>query len=160
MKPTIKHFEKKTVLGTQSNFISAARMEADGAVLIPTHWMEFNERRAELNSVVNPKTSYGIILPKRVGQEDGMIYMSCVEVSDASHPPVGMKSLSIPAGNYAVFTYQGHISGVGEIMDEIYETWIPANEEKLRPAAHLEIYDERFDPTSVSSIVEIWVAVK
>ena len=156
MKPTIKYFGARTVLGTESGFIS----DGEAATLIPKHWQLFNQRRAEIKTVVQPKTSYGIIMPERNGTIDGMRYLACVEVSDSAAIPKGMKLLSVPAGNYAVFTFQGPIMKIAEAMEEIYGKWIPANEAKLRHAAHLEVYDERFDPTSDSSIVEICVPVK
>jgi predicted transcriptional regulator YdeE len=43
---------------------------------------------------------------------------------------------------------------------DAYTNWFPATKLKMRNAPHLELYDERFDPTSNKCEMDILIPVK
>ncbi len=70
-----------------------------------------------------------------------------------------MTSMKVPAGRYAVFTHKGKVELIGHTMNYIYGFWLPGSGVELREAPDLEIYDERFNPHSDNSELDIWIPV-
>lgn len=87
-------------------------------------------------------------------------YLAGVEVQGAAHLPSQLTSLAIARQRYAVFTHRGHISAISRSWAEIFGRLL--SDAGLLPAGApaFERYDQRFDPSSGSGEVEIWVPLK
>lgn len=93
-------------------------------------------------------------------QETGASYMACVEVSDTSSVPEGTVARTIPAANYAVFTHKGTLDKLGDTFNYIYQTWLPKSGREMAVPHCFELYDQRFNPVSEDSELDIYVPVK
>ncbi|MGC9362707.1 MAG: GyrI-like domain-containing protein, partial [Candidatus Syntrophosphaera sp.] len=87
------------------------------------------------------------------------MYFAGVEVEDGMKVPEGAKIHKVPAGHYAVFEHRGDIASIGETYDYIYGKWMYESGRKPARQDMFELYDERFEPGSGESVVEIWVPV-
>jgi len=79
-------------------------------------------------------------------------------VSNASHIPAGMESLTIPAGAYATFRYP--LSGLARGFGEIFGKLLPSSGCVQAPGPYFERYDEAFDPGNPNSEVDIQIPVR
>jgi AraC family transcriptional regulator len=85
---------------------------------------------------------------------------AAVEVSQLDAIPKGMKSLSLPGGQYAVFIYKGKASDAGSFFRGIYAGWLPESGYRLdntRP--HFEILGEKYKNEDPESEEEVWIPI-
>ena len=67
--------------------------------------------------------------------------------------------MRVPAQRYAVFTHQGHVSGLNGAWMRIWNEWIPQSGYRIAHTPEFERYDDRFDPKTEGGIVEIWCSI-
>src|SRR5262249_37242258 len=91
--------------------------------------------------------------------EPGFTYVAAVAVERIDTIPDGMIALSIPAGRYAVFTHQGHISRIGDTVKQVWGPRLPAAPCRHEPRPDFEQYDERWDPQAGLGEIDIWVPI-
>ena len=90
------------------------------------------------------------------GDGTGFDYLAGVEVSSTDGIDDTFKIVVIPAGRYAVFRHNGHVSGIRQTCEQIWNDWLPSSGKQFAPTPSFERYGEEFDPATVSGIVEIW----
>lgn len=91
---------------------------------------------------------------------DECYYMACAEVKGLEDIPEGMTAMTIPAGNYAVFTHKGSLDKMSLTMKYIYGSWLPKSGKKLRNAPEIEIYDQRFKLGSDDSELDVYIPIQ
>jgi AraC family transcriptional regulator len=132
-----------------------------GSNEIPELWDKFVPHIDSIPNRINHNTCYGIINPYGPKESDGeMDYISAVEVDNFDNVPDGMIAGELPESYYAVFTHRGPISNFMETIRFVFGEWLPNSEYTLTGTSELEVYDERFNPTSDSSECEICLPVK
>lgn len=74
--------------------------------------------------------------------------------------PAGFETLTLPAGDYAVFRHFGPVSKLPPLFDRIFSEWLPESGYALREDPVIERYpdDERNGPNGMA--FEIWVPIK
>lgn len=163
MQPVLKFLEEKKVIGMGTQFISALSPERNNNIVIPKLWEKFIPRSHEIKSRLN-STDLGICIcideEKEKTHPDECFYMACTEVKSIQELPVGMTAMTIPAGNYAVFTHKGEVEKINLTMKYIYGSWLPKSGKKLRDAPDIEVYDERFKPDSEDSELDIYIPIQ
>ncbi len=85
---------------------------------------------------------------------------AAVEFSSAENIPEDLKILIIPAGKYALFTFQGDTAGAGGFYANIYRQWLPENGLIVDDRPHFAVMDEQYNRHSPDSSEEIWIPVK
>lgn len=123
---------------------------------IPGQWQRFRPYIGHIDGQKG-RVTYGISY--NFESKEDFDYMSAVEVTPGSQPPEGLMTFSTPAHTYAVFTHDGHVSGVSDTWRHIYDRWLPASGLRMAHAASFERMDERFDGATGNGIVEIWIPV-
>lgn len=163
MQPVFKFLDEKKVIGMGTRFISALSPERNNNILIPKLWDEYLPRRHEITKALN-STDLGICIcieeEKEKNHPDECFYMACTEIKDIQEPPIGMTVMTIPEGNYAVFTHKGEVDKINLTMNYIFGSWLPKSGKKLRDAPDIEIYDERFKPDSEDSMLDIYIPIQ
>jgi AraC family transcriptional regulator len=124
---------------------------------IPMLWQRAGEHFGHIPGRVS-MAGYGVCY--NFDDEGHFDYLAGAEVKSFADLPAKFTRLRIPARNYAVFTHEGHISGIGATHHAIWSQWIPANKEKMADAPSFEWYAEDFDPVSGMGGVEVWIPVK
>ena len=123
---------------------------------IPALWDSFVPRMHEISTSAPEKAAYGV-MTRDEGDPGSMRYLAGVQVVDASSVPQGMKSVTIPAGRYAVFN--SSLAGLSRDFDSIYGSWLPASGLRAEGRPVYERYGEEFDPGNPHSLVTIHIPV-
>ncbi len=84
---------------------------------------------------------------------------AAVPVSDFNAVPDGMHTLTIPAGEYAVFLYRGMPSEAKDTYQYIYGGWIPGSPYELDDRPHFALMGEKYKGEDPESEEEIWIPI-
>jgi AraC family transcriptional regulator len=144
--------------------VGVERYTADGIPSIREAWAEFSKRSHEIKHAKLPGV-YGIEDYSRdfdmnKGGFPKYYYIAGYEVNELADIPAGMTGKEIPAANYAVFTYEGPISGIHEFFGFIYGEWMPKSGYSMDPKLSLD-FEHYAEPNMDMNAVhlEIWVPV-
>ncbi|MFT5892191.1 MAG: AraC family transcriptional regulator, partial [Dokdonia sp.] len=84
-----------------------------------------------------------------------------VAVQNRLKVPEEMEVLTIPAGKWAVFQYQGVASGFYKMAQYIYEEWLPKSEHQLDHRPHFEYMSPDYlGPMHPEATEEVWIPLK
>ncbi|MBW6514368.1 MAG: GyrI-like domain-containing protein [Candidatus Syntrophosphaera sp.] len=125
------------------------------------HWMSFFEIQEKIPEPVG-NCIYGITyhgggFDPQTGK--GNVYFVGMEVREAVELPEVLHLHKVPPGYYAVFEHRGDIQNVSKAYEYIFGQWVFESGNKPAPQDMFERYDERFDPGSKDSVVEIWIPI-
>ncbi|TCZ68830.1 hypothetical protein E0485_24155, partial [Paenibacillus albiflavus] len=81
-------------------------------------------------------------------------YYTTAQVTEIGSIPQGMVSQTTPVYTYAVYTHKGEIWKIGDAYASL-NRWIDENGYKHSKGWVVELMDERFNPTSPESELEI-----
>jgi len=120
-------------------------------------WTGLFERMDEIPGAAITDPGYGILLD--IDEMSGQFtYMAGVQADLEGAPPEGMRELTLPAGEYAVFTFEFAI--LMDVVDYIYQTWLPESGYSYGPGLDYEYYPTDFDPSDEHSQMQIYVSVE
>jgi AraC family transcriptional regulator len=98
--------------------------------------------------------TYGVCSDYGDGSFD---YLAGVEVASTGVLPPGAETVTLVAGDYAVFEHRGHIADFKKTIHTIWAQQVPQRQLKLAQAPNFELYDARFDPNTGLGTVEVWL---
>lgn len=162
MKPVIRELDAMILVGLGTRFIAALSPDADNARVIPPLWQKFSSRREEIPGTLG-FVDYGAVVMLSAAEKkrpDELFYLAGAAVDAVDELPSGMQTVDVPAGTYAVFTHRGPIATFGATVARVYREWLPATGLAVRPAPHLEVYDERFDPMAANSELGLYIPIE
>jgi AraC family transcriptional regulator len=138
------------------------RYSAETMNNIPHQWQRFAPHIGSVPGQVG-RVTYGLTFLSR--NDEGIDYLTGVEVSSCSGLPDEFRCVSIPAQRYAVFAHREHVSKLSETCDAIGKKWFPESGYELaRGSAEVpdsfERYTEEFDPQTGMGGMEVWVPIK
>ena len=134
-----------------------ARYRQGGDSAIPAQWQRFVQHLGSIPSEVSGVT-YGV--GANFDDDNSFDYIAGVEVQNFADLPEGFTTIRLPARRYAVFTHNGHVSGVPATMGAIWRDWLPASGHAFADAPFFERYDRRFDPRTGNGEVELWLPLE
>jgi AraC family transcriptional regulator len=106
------------------------------------------------------RVAYGLIIAPDEGKT-GIKLIAGVEVAPDAN--VGeYVSVNLPAGRYAIFNHDGHVSKLSSTIDQIWRELLPASGYMADvdvKRATIERYGEGFDPNTLSGDIEVWVPI-
>ena len=163
MEPVIRFIEEKKVAGKGAKFISVLSPDANNQNVIGELWSQYNPRKQEIPSRIS-QADLGIVTCLSEAEQKNhpteCFYLAGAEVASLHEVPEGMIALTVPEGNYAVFTHKGKITKIGMTMKYIYGSWLPKSGKKLRDAPEIEMYDSRFQHDSDNSELDIYIPIQ
>lgn len=157
MEPVFKERGAEKIIGLAGTF------SEDCFEGISKLWSDFEKRAGDIEG---RRLSYslGVCLESHpqveVKAPDTFIYVAGVAMAGDAEPPEGLVAVSIPPSRYAVFTHRGPIDTITHTVNYIWGTWIPRNSEIYKKGPDFELYDDRFDSSSLSGEVDIYVPVR
>jgi AraC family transcriptional regulator len=83
-----------------------------------------------------------------------------IEKESLKSVPNDMEFLSIPEGQYAVFTFQGSDQNARNAFHYIFGDWLPKSEYTLDDRPHFEVLGKKYIRASEDSEEEIWIPIK
>ncbi|WP_432666172.1 AraC family transcriptional regulator [Wukongibacter baidiensis] len=128
---------------------------------IPELWSEFIKRINEIKNRVELKTTLGVCeyVPNMIDDSE-FSYIACVMADSLDEVPDDMVGQVVAKNKYAVFTHRGATEKLGDTYEYIHGTWLPKSGYELAPAHDFELYDERFNPSSEESEMDIYIPIK
>ena len=84
---------------------------------------------------------------------------ACIEVKHTQALPKGVRTLSLPAGLYAVFSYRGAPEKVTDFYRQIFTGWFPGSGYELDNRPHFAVMGEKYRQGDPESEEEIWIPV-
>lgn len=133
----------------------SARFDMTELARVPSLWGRFAPHFGTF-PMSEPGVSYGVI-SHEPGAET-FEYLAGVEPKGT--PPADMTLVRVPASRYAVFTHEGHVSDIRKTLAAIFDEWLPVSGETAAESPELERYDHRFDPATLSGVVELWIPLR
>jgi AraC family transcriptional regulator len=127
---------------------------------IPHLWQRFGPYLPEMR-VDGPPPAFGVSGPMPEGSE-GFDYFAGAPLPKGREALPGLIEMTLPAGTYARFKHEGHISTIRATCGAVYETGLPAlgREADTRWFSFTEYYGPDFEPSTGLGTVEIWVKLK
>jgi predicted aldo/keto reductase-like oxidoreductase/predicted transcriptional regulator YdeE len=125
-------------------------------------WAKFYEN---ISKVQNRDTSHGLgisISTKELLDKGEDRYIVAQEILEVENIQEGFIVEKFPAQKYAVFTHLGKLDNISETFGYIYGEWLPNNSryERLPFAPEFEWYDQRFQKTSDTSELDLYIPIK
>jgi AraC family transcriptional regulator len=126
---------------------------------IPHIWGRLGPYIPELGDG-GPPCSFGVNGPMPEGS-DGFDYCAAVPLAKGKELPPGLVEMTLPAGTYARYTHEGHISKIRATCAALFEA-LPLldRETDHRWFSFLEYYGPDFEPSTGLGTVELWVKLK
>ena len=157
MEPTFVDLPDLHVLGLSGRYTGG---HTEG---IPDLWVRFVTAWTGLGRQI-PEKSYGFCYDEGVGEEGAgkdvpVTYMAAFPVEGPEDAPEGLEARIVPANRYAVFTSKDGVAGIGEMYRYVFETWMPESGYRRGEGPDFELYDDRFDPETMTGEIDIWVPV-
>ena len=158
MYPEIKVFPGAQLVGMHAS-MSVANMQP--AQL----WSAFRPRLGEINHRVGAEFYDVVVYPdadyfQRFNPTREFVKWACVAVSSSEPLPDGMEVLKVPAGEYAVFSFTGPASKVGQAYQQIYGTWLPQSGYRIDLRPHFSIMPPNYRPADPEATETLWVPIK
>jgi len=127
---------------------------------IPHLWQRFGQYLPEM-AYDGPPPAFGISGPMPEGSE-GFDYFAGAPLPKDRDALPGLIEMTLPAGTYACFKHEGHISEIRATCGAVYETGIPrlGREPDTRWFSFVEYYGPDFEPSTGFGTVEVWVKLK
>ena len=129
---------------------------ADSPSSIPEQWDDF-ARLGRIPGQVGD-VAYGAICGADPAKQS-LEYLVGVEVQRFDDLPADLGRMRVPAVRYAVFTHEGPVAAIRATWDEAMNDWLPTSGFASAQTPDFERYDERFDASTGSGVVEIWLGI-
>ncbi|WP_390566150.1 GyrI-like domain-containing protein [Zavarzinella formosa] len=124
---------------------------------IPDLWCKFIPHVGKIPGQVSGET-YGVCW--NFQPECTFDYLAGVEIPAGGQLPTGFTQVQIPAGRYVVIPFSGHVSKITELFDTIWTKWLPESGLKTADTPVFERYTEKFNTTTLSDGIEIWIPLQ
>lgn len=128
-------------------------------------WQNFMPRRKEITNSVGTEL-YSVELYNDTGffknfnPTREFEKWAAVKVTDFDAVPRNMDTLTVPAGEYAVFPYKGRPSEAQATFQFIFGQWLPASAFELDNRPHFALMGEKYKGEDPESEEEFWIPVR
>ncbi len=128
-------------------------------------WRSFSPRKHEIKNFIGNDLYSVEIYPKthffqEFNPTEEFEKWAAIVVSDFNDVPKGMSSLTIPAGEYAVFHYIGKPSEAMGTFRYIYDEWLPNSEFDLDNRPYFARMGAKYIGEDPKSEEEFWIPIK
>lgn len=126
-------------------------------------WQSFMPRRKEIANVAGTELYSMEVYPpgffEAFDPNTEFEKWAAVQVSSFEGLPEGLETLTVPAGQYAVFIHRGPASEAIITYTYIFQTWLPRSEFALDARPHFAVMGEKYKNEDPDSEEEIWIPV-
>ena len=139
--------------------IKLTKSQSENHTIIQNHWIHFNTVLKKNNLTQNKRNwvKYGVTFKV----DDTYFYLAAIPTPN-SILPEQFRTITIPQGNYHVFTHKGKMEGIKQTLIDIYKIQIPKLNIQIQSPEktgfmHFEKYDYRFQWNNPASIIELYL---
>lgn len=125
---------------------------------IPAQWQRFMATMYE--GIPNKQPGIPISISGGMDDDGNFEYICAAEVLKFSSTPKGLIEVTLAPQRYAVFTHDGHVSGIGATYNAIWNDGLPASGARAANAPCVERHKPTFNPQTGMGGVEIWIPVE
>jgi predicted transcriptional regulator YdeE len=153
MEPRIVKVElpPRRLVGVVCLFIPSMQENSDAKEKIPEAWHQLGH--VAKDNHLSAHWSIGVMSGS---DEPGkMRYVACVPGDASGSVPEGMMEVDFEGGTYVGCEHIGSLDSFGQTAAWFYSDFLPSSEYHVIDGPHLEIYDERFNPESPTSVVTL-----
>ena len=152
----IERLKEKKLIGMKMSMTFAANKT-------PQLWKSFMPRRGEIQNAIGTELysiqNYPASFFYPFNADSEFEKWAAIEVVNVHVIPSGMESMIIPAGDYAVFLYQGDARDAGPFFQNIFYNWLPTSGYALDDRPHFEVLGEKYKRDNPASEEEIWIPI-
>ena len=142
--------------------IKLTKSQSENHTIIQNHWIHFNTVLKKNNLTQNKGNwvKYGVTFKV----EDTYYYLAAIP-SSILILPEHFTTITIPQGNYHIFTHRGKMEGIKETLNDIYKIQIPKLNLQIQSSEkigfiHFEKYDYRFQWNNPASTIELYLPLE
>ena len=149
-EPKIEVMTKRNYAGNSRRYTMETRSQ------IPQQWAAYN---GDGFRVAGAGPGYYGIAYNFV-EKGTFDYLVGQEITGKPDLPAGFAQVSLPAGPYARFATQGHITTISMVWAEVYNDWLSRPAFRPRQGPSVEYYPAAFDAETGNGGFEVWVPVE
>ena len=149
--PKIEHLPARSFCGP------VARYDMTTRSAIPAQWQAYNDADLRAPSPA-PEEYFGIVFNFDAAK-GSFDYMCGQELTKGATLPEGFKVLQVPAGPWAKFITQDHISTMQNAWGEVMGHWLGQPGCIPREGPTMEFYPPEFDGETGTGGYQIWMPV-
>ncbi|WP_437396335.1 GyrI-like domain-containing protein [Flagellimonas lutimaris] len=128
-------------------------------------WQNFAPRKKEIKNIVNSDLYSVEIYPtttffQNFDPTQEFEKWAAIAVSEIEMIPLGMNSMTLPEGQYAVFNYKGKPSEIKDTFQYIYGEWLPDSEYEMDARPYFALMGEKYKGEHPDSEEEFWIPIK
>ena len=135
--------------------------------LIPKAWQQLNQAIPQMNDAVRPATPMADGTPAAPntyalcwgGDSASFHFMPGVEVTDLSSLMSGFSGVVVPANRYAVFAYNGPVTGTGDFRWSVGE-YMKSSAYSRKADPNFEIYQSGANAMAETIAMEFWIPIE
>jgi AraC family transcriptional regulator len=158
MDPTIRTISEKKLAGKHFTVTLTNERAAElWRSFMPERKMIMNSVSNDLYSVQEYKQGFDL---STFNENTPFEKWAAIEVKDFDSVPAGMETLTLGAGQYAVFTYKSLPAEAMKLVSYIYSNWLPNSSYVVDDRPHFAVMGEKYKNDSADSEEEFWVPVK
>jgi predicted transcriptional regulator YdeE len=139
------------LVGVSCLFVPSMDENSDAHEKIPEAWHSLGHLAADNGLSMN--WALGVMTGSDGPRK--MTYVACVPADVSEAVPEAMTEVNLDGGAYVGCEHIGSLDSIGQTTAWFYGDYLPSSEYHIIEAPHVEIYDERFNPESPTSVVTI-----
>ena len=148
--PRYENGKEMTIAGLKESYTGETRGN------ISEQWKRFLPQVQKIAGSMHPPM-FGVCWSS--GSHSGIDYLTGVEVHPGETLPADLASVRLEPSRYVVFEHAGHVSSLGQTLDDIWMKWAPDCGLNIAEAPWFERYPENFDPKTSTSGIEIRIPI-
>lgn len=158
-EPELEEAPARTMVGMATHFYDTSSERNNIGDKLPSLWAGFMSRYDEV-AQQGRRVAYGVIQQAAPGSEQ-LEYVAAAQVHGRNNSvPSGMVEVEIPSATYATFEHRGLPTEIDLTVSYIYSTWLMQSGMRHTYGPDIEVYDERYQPDSPSSVVLYAIPVR
>lgn len=159
LEPQLEDVPTQTMVGLTTRFYDVGSERNNIGEKLPPLWEGLMARFAEIEGKI-PGVAYGVIRQAEPGSEQ-LEYIAAAKMQGSGWDvPDGMVEVEIPPATHATFEHRGLPTTIDRTVSYVYSTWLMQSGLRHTYGPDLEIYDDRYQPGSPSSVVGYAIPVR
>ncbi|MGD0054830.1 MAG: GyrI-like domain-containing protein [Acidimicrobiales bacterium] len=143
------------LVGVSCDFVSSMDAESDAQAVIPAAW----QRLFDLVDRNAPHEHWSLGVMSDSGWPGRMSYFAGVRAVQSGVVPEGLVELAFAGGTYVGCEHVGSTETIAKTTAWFYAEYLPSSGLEIVEGPHVEIYDERFNPSDPNSVMTIGAPV-
>ena len=125
-------------------------------------WREFRSREGSIEGRIGDESySVKVYEPEySFAKFDPAAEFDKWAAAEMSEQCLGLETLNIPAGEYAMFVHKGPAAAASVAFGYIFGEWLPNSGHALDQRPHFEVLPKEYDPFDLNAEEEIWIPVR